>query len=518
MLGDRRANGYSLPSSPPVAGPPCTGTCDRHVEGSRMLTTPPAMSHIGASRGQPCRRCRAARWTSGGYQGAVSRRAIGTCSDTLVTESAATIERAYRVRLRLKPAQERQLLRMFGARRHVWNWAIRRKDEAWRADGTKLNAVALSREFTQLKAAPETAWLAEMPREPFNQTLRDFDKAWSNFFAGRAKRPHRKRFGTVNSARFTLDQRRDLVDREAGRVQLDGIGKVRFRVSEAMPGRLRSVTVSRDPAGRWFGSFTADGVPAPADGEATAAIGIDLGLKDAAVISDGEIHHKVAAPKHLAAQKKRLRRYQRSYCRQRDAAMVRQGLDPAKRIPKGTRITVSNRMRRRKAQIGALHAKIADLRRDHQHQLTSAAVAGAAVIAIEDLNVKGMARGMGRRAFRRSVSDAGLGEIRRQLAYKATWRGCVLVAVGRFYPSSKTCSACGEIHTGLTLSDRHWRCESCGTEHDRDINAAINIRREGLRLLAEGTGPEGRTRRSRGTEARGEDTCAVGRTSPVGQP
>jgi putative transposase len=124
------------------------------------------------------------------------------------------------------------------------------------------------------------------------------------------------------------------------------------------------------------------------------------------------------------------------------------------------------------------------------------------------------------------VSDAGLGEIRRQLAYKATWRGRVLVAIDRFYPSSKTCSACGEIHHGLKLSDRHWRCESCGSEHDRDINAAMNIRREGLRLLAEGTGPEGRplgtsvgrTRRSRGTEARGEGACAAGGTLPVGRP
>ncbi|WP_017461373.1 RNA-guided endonuclease InsQ/TnpB family protein [Dyella ginsengisoli] len=432
--------------------------------------------------------------------------------------STATIERAYRVRLRLKPAQERVLLRLFGARRFVWNWAIRRKDEAWRADGTKLNAVALSREFTQLKASPETAWLAELPREPFNQTLRDFDKAWTNFFAGRAKRPRRKTFGTVMSARFTLDQRRELVDRYAGRVQLAGIGKVRFRVSEAMPGRLRSITVSRDAAGRWFGTFTADRVPAPDAGEATAAIGIDLGLKDVAVISDGVSSRKVAAPKHLAAHLRRLRRYQRGYCRQRDAAMVRQGLNPAKRIPKGTRIVVSNRMHRRKAQIGALHAKIGDQRRDHQHQLTSAAVDDAAVIAIEDLNVKAMARGMGRKAFRRGVGDAGLGEIRRQLAYKAKWHGRVIVTVDRFYPSSKTCSECGDIHTGLTLSDRHWTCAGCGTEHDRDINAAKNIRREGLRLLAEGTGPDGRTRRSRGTEAREEDTCAAGRTSPIGQP
>ena len=458
-----------------------------------------------------------ARSTSGGNLLAVSPRATGACSDFAVIESADTIERAYRVRLRLKPAQERQLLRLFGARRFVWNWALRRKDEVWRADGTKLNAVSLSREFTLLKAAPETAWLADLPRQPFNQTLRDFEKAWKNFFAGRARRPRRKKFGTVNSARFTLDQRRAQVDREAGIVQMDGIGKVRFRVTEAMAGRLRSITVRRDAAGRWFGSFTADGVPAPAAGEASAAIGVDLGLKDTAVIHDGVVSRKVVAPKHLAAQLRRLRRHQRSYVRQRDAALRRQGLDPAKRIPKGTRVAVSNRMRRRKAKIGALHAKVGDLRRNHQHHLT-AAVAGAAVIAIEDLNVKGMARGMGRTAFRRSVGDAGLGEIRRQLEYKAKWRGRVLIAVDRFYPSSKTCSTCGEIHAGLKLAERQWRCESCGTEHDRDINAAQNIRREGLRLLAEGTGPEGPTPRSGERDARGEGACAAGKPSPAGQP
>jgi putative transposase len=203
---------------------------------------------------------------------------------------------------------------------------------------------------------------------------------------------------------------------------------------------------------------------------------------------------------------------------QRDAAMLRQGLDPAKRIPKGTRIVASNRMHRRKAQIGALHAKIVDLRHDHQHQITSAAVAGAAVIAIEDLAVKAMSRSMGRKAFRRSVSDAGLGEIRRQLEYKAKWRGRVIVAVDRFYPSSKTCSTCGHVYSGLRLADRRWTCSACGAEHDRDINAAKNIRREGLRLLAEGTGPEGPTPRSGESNARGEGACAAGGTLPVGQP
>jgi putative transposase len=426
------------------------------------------------------------------------------------------IERAYRVRLRPKPDQARTLSRLFGARRFVWNWALARKEGAWRADGTKLTGVDLSREFTALRATGDTAWLSTLPREPFNQTLRDFDKAWKNFFAGRAKRPRRKRFATVNSARFTLDQRRRQVDRERGVVQLDGIGNVRFRVTESMTGRLRSVTVSRDSAGRWFATFTADGMEAPqCVAAALPAIGIDLGLKDAAALSTGE---KIAAPKHLAAHQQRLRRYQRSYMRQRDAALVRMGIDPARPIPKGTRIEVSNRMRRRKHQIGALHARIADARRDHQHQLTASLISTANLIAIEDLNLKAMKRSMGRRGFRRSVSDAGLGEIRRQLTYKATWHGRTLSVVDRFYPSSKTCSACSTINTDLQLKDRYWICPRCHTEHDRDLNAAKNIEREGLRLLVQATGPDGHTPRSGEINARGENACAIDNTSSIGQP
>ena len=273
-------------------------------------------------------------------------------------------------------------------------------------------------------------------------------------------------------------------------------------MSEPLVGRLRSVTVRRDSAGRWFATFNADQVPAPAaSAAARSAVGVDLGLKDTATLSTGAI---VAAPTHLAAQLQRLRRYQRSFSRQRDAAARRQGLDPGKPLPKGTRLEPSNRMRRRRRQIGRLHASVADRRRDHQHQLT------AEVIAIEDLAVRAMQRGMGRKAFRRGVADAGLGEIRRQLTYKAQWHGRTLVVVDRFFPSSKTCSGCSAIHTTLALKDRQWRCGVCGASHHRDHNAAVNIEREGLRLLS--------TPGSGGTDARGEDTCATGKTPPGGQP
>ena len=442
-----------------------------------------------------------------------------------MNDTAPTIERAYRVRLHPTPGQAHTLARLFGARRFVWNWALARKDAAWRADGTKLTGIDLSRELTLLRQAPDTAWLGTLPREPFNQTLRDFDRGWSNFFAGRAKRPRRKRFGTVNSARFTLDQRREgLVrwhtdadeDLRTGSVQLDGVGRVKFRVTEPMAGRLRSVTVSRDSAGRWFATFTADGVPAQQSTAAhRAALGIDVGLRETAVLSNGE---RIVAAKSLTRHQARLRRYQRRYTRQRDAAARRQGLDPDRPFPKGTRIAVSNRMRATTRRIGALHARIADTRRDHLHQTSAAAIATATVIAIEDLAVKAMGRSMGRRAFRRSIADAGLGELRRQLTYKAQWRNRTLVVVDRFFPSSKTCGVCGAINAALALKERRWTCAGCGAEHDRDLNAAQNIEREGLRLLADMTGPDGRTPRSGGTHARGVAACAAGSASPVGQP
>jgi len=425
-----------------------------------------------------------------------------------VTTDHPTIERAYRVRLRLKPKQERTLSRLLGAKRMVWNWALRRKHEAWRADGTNLTAVVLSREFTVLRKAEGTDWLTTLPREPFNQVIRDFDRAWKNFFSGRAKRPRRKKRGSVSAVRFTLDQHRHQVDRDVGVVQLDGVGKVRFRVTEPLIGRLRSVTVRRDSAGRWFAAFTADGVPQPEKVTATSqVVGVDLGLKDSAALSTGEV---IAAPKHLHAKLKRLRRYQRSFSRQRDAAARRAGLDPSKPLPKGTRLEPSNRMKRRNRQIGRLHAQVADARSDHQHQLTADIVASADVIAIEDLSVRGMARGMGRRAFRRAVTDAGMGEIRRQLTYKAGWHGRELVVVDRFYPSSKTCSRCSAINQALKLGGRRWSCGACGAEHHRDINAALNIAAEGLRLLT--------TPGNGGIDARGEDTCAAGSTPPAGQP
>jgi putative transposase len=411
-----------------------------------------------------------------------------------VTETPATIERAYRVRCRISRAHARRLRRILGAKRFLWNWALGESNAAYRETGKRKSLKELSSAFTAMRS---TSWLAELPREPFDQALRDLEKAFGNAFAGRAEFPAFKRRGSVSAIRFKLDQRREQVDRERGVVQIDCVGKIRFRVTEPMVGRLRSVTIRIDGAGRWHASFTADQIPAPAAAEAAVpAIGIDMGLKDAVVLSTGE---KVKAPKHLKAKLAKLRRYQRSYARQRDHQLRLMGLDPGKPIPKGTRIPVSNRAKRTNSMIGRLHAQVSDQRKDFQHQLSRRIVDTAQVIALEDLNLVAMSRGMGRRAFRRSVADAGLGELRRQIEYKADWAGRTVIRVDRFFPSSKTCGDCGTINSALTLKERHWTCGACGATHDRDLNAAKNIEREGLRLLADPSTP-----RSGGIHARGE--------------
>jgi putative transposase len=423
-----------------------------------------------------------------------------------MSDPPSTVERAYRMRVYPTRDQEQLLGRLVGATRFVWNWALERRSTAYRTDGTRLGWAALSREFTVLRQAEGTAWLAELPRQPFDQVLRDQERAFANFFAKRADYPRFRRRGDPTGMRFTLDQRRDQVSRGAGedrwaRIALAGLGSIKLRRTEGLVGRLRSVTFRRE-ADRWFASITADGVQAPAAPEPVQEIiGVDVGLREIVVRSDGQ---RAVAPAALAGKLARLARYQRHYGRQRDAAARRQGLNLSKPLPKGSRLAVSKRMERTRDRIARLHAGVAAVRREQLHQVTTAIVRSATVVAIEDLAVKGMARSMGRRSFRRSVANAAPGELRRQLTYKAAWCGRVLHVVDRYYPSSQLCSACGERHRDLRLQDRRWTCSGCGAEHDRDVNAATNLEAHARRALIDSPAEAGATRMSRGSDARGE--------------
>jgi putative transposase len=411
------------------------------------------------------------------------------------------IERAYRMRIYPNKRQAKELARLGGACRYVWNWALARRTEAYRADGTRLNWIALSREFTELKTQSETAWLADLPREPFNQVLRDQERAFSNFFAKRADYPRFKSRGGKVSMRFTLDQRREQVERGNGRwgwVRLPGLGRLKLRRTEALDGRLRNATLRRDAAGHWYAALAADGVQGPPQTNPERdAVGIDVGVGAVAVLSDGR---RFAASRELEAQQRRLRRYQRRYVRQRDAAARAQGLDPSKPLPKGTRLAVSNRARCMQRRIGKLHVRTAAIRRHGLHSISATVVREHAVITVENIDLKALARSGYYRAFRRRFGSAAPGELRRQIDYKAAWHGRKVIEVGRFYPSSKTCSACGHKLAALPLSVRRWTCPTCNAIHDRDHNAAQNIRAEGLRILASATPATGERP---GSDARG---------------
>ncbi|HEY2590565.1 MAG TPA: transposase, partial [Steroidobacteraceae bacterium] len=234
----------------------------------------------------------------------------------------ATIERAYRMRMYPTRRQRALLGRLFGAGRYVWNWALARRTEAYRCDGTRLDWVALSRELTALRLGEGTKWLGELPREPFTQLLRDLERAFQNFFAQRAEYPRFKRRDGKCAVRFTLDQRRAQLKREEARdrwayVSLPGLGRVKLRRTEALEGRLRSVTLSRDGAGRYFASVTADRAPRQeAPPALLEAVGVDAGLRDLLVIHDGTETRRIDAPRSLAGKLVRMRRYQRCQSRQ----------------------------------------------------------------------------------------------------------------------------------------------------------------------------------------------------------
>lgn len=368
----------------------------------------------------------------------------------------AVFRKVYRFRMRPTPGQERDLSRLAGARRWVWNWALARRKAYCAEHGKTIPAGQLSAELTALKQQPETAWLKEADSQALQQTLKDLDQAFRAFFERRARFP-RFKSKKRDAARFRIPQR---VKVAGGKLYVPKVGRVRIRQSREVGEPTRGATFRRTADGHWYVSLTVEfempdvALPAP-DPERFA--GIDLGLKDFAVLSDGE---RVPAPKFYRQGQRKLRKAQRVLSRRQAG---------------------SKRQAKARARLARLHQQIANQRGDFLHKLTTNLVRDHHGLCIEDLSLKGLAR----TKLAKSFADAAMGEFRRQLAYKAEWNRKHLAVIDRFYPSSRLCRGCRAINETLTLSDRQWACD-CGMVHDRDLSAAINIRDEGLRILAVG--------------------------------
>lgn len=306
----------------------------------------------------------------------------------------------------------------------------------------------------------DSPWLAEVDSMALQQSLRDLDKAYKNFFRStgkvgfpRFKSKHNHRQSYRTNVISVLDTKH---------IKLPKVGVVKARISRPIEGRILSATVKQVPTGKYFVTICCADVPSPSISEGSIEIlGIDAGIHDIATCSDGT---RLANPKNLAKSEAKLRREQRKLSRKQKGSHNRE---------------------RQRIKVARVHENIANQRKDTLHKFTTLAIRESQAIAVEDLHVKGMVRN---HHLAKAIADASMSEMIRQLEYKCAWHGRNFVKVDRFYPSSKTCRVCGYHYKELTLAQRSWICPECKTHLDRDLNAAINIAREGERILNDTVG------------------------------
>jgi putative transposase len=361
------------------------------------------------------------------------------------------------VQVRLYPSQQQQTLlaQAFGCSRWWWNYALNISIETYKETGKGLGQVALNSLLPKLKKAEDTQWLADCYSQVLQATTLNLTAAYKNFFEGRARFPRFKSKHGRQSIQYP--QKVKIVN---GNVRLPGkIGEVIAKIHRPIEGKIKTVTISKTSSGKYFASILSE-----VDGEKPnfsegKIYGVDLGLKHFAVITDGEKISKYDNPKHLAKHQKNLKRKQQKLARKQKGSKSR---DKYRRV------------------VAKVYERVSNSRQDFLHKLSYKLVSDSQAVIVESLHVKGMVRNHNLAA---SISDCGWGMFTNFLAYKLERKGAKLVEIDRWFPSSKLCSNCFYEMDEMPLDIREWTCPNCGTHHDRDGNAAINIRAEGIRML-----------------------------------
>ena len=361
------------------------------------------------------------------------------------------MKRAYKYRFYPTEQQAELLAKSFGCCRFVWNNSLRYRTDAYYKDGESISHSALEKRLVSLKQ--EFEWLQDVSSVIFQQTLRDQQEAFKNFWDKKAKYPNFKSKHHKQSIRLTksaFKYRDGQLFIAKSKQPLD------IRWSRDLASKPSSITISKDRAGRYFVSmlceFEAKAMPITAK-----TVGIDLGLNHLFITDSG---YKVDNPRHTKRYADKLARLQRKLAKKK----------------KGS----NNREKARK-KVARLHAKIVDCRLDNLHKLSRKLINENQVVCVESLQVKNMIKNP---KLAKHIADASWSEFVRQLEYKAEWAGRTVSKIDRFFPSSKRCSSCGFVHESMPLDIRDWTCPECNTHHDRDINAAKNIKTVGLAGLA----------------------------------
>ena len=365
--------------------------------------------------------------------------------------------KAYKYKILPSEEQKQLLNKFFGCARYIYNWGLNIKTQSYKERGKSVSYNDLAKQLTSLKRQEETAFLCECANESLQQSLRNLENAFTGFFRKKTKYPNYKsKKKSRESAKFINCVHFDF---ENWKVKIPKIGWVKLcknRIWNQGTCKQGTVTVSKDKCGTYWISVVIDNRQSNQNKKlikTETAVGIDLGIKDYAILSDGT---KYSNPKHLAHSQKILAHRQKAFAR------TKQG---------------SNRHEKARLQVAKCYRKITNQRNDFIHKLSTGLAGKYDTICLEDLNVKGMEQN---HHLAKAIGDAAWGEFVRQLTYKSEWYGKNIVFIGRYEPSSKLCHCCGYVNKELKLSDREWVCPVCGEHHDRDVNAAINIKRIAL--------------------------------------
>ena len=357
----------------------------------------------------------------------------------------------YTYKFRLKPTKEQQELlnKHFGSVRWSYNYFLNQRKQEYLNNKKSINYYDQAKELTELKRQEETEWLKETNSQSLQYSLKCLDQAYQNFFNKRTQFPRFKSRKSKNS--FTVNQH---VKNEGKLIRFPKFNEgIKMIMEREIKGKIKKATLSRTPTGKYFVSILTE-LEYQSVSKTNQSVGIDLGLKDFLVLSNGT---KIKNHRFLKHYERQLKLHQKHLSR---------------------KTYKSNRYERQRLKVAKIHEKITNSRMDLIHKTTSSLISDFDKIYLEDLNVKGM---MKNHILAKSIGDVSWGKFIDVLTYKAEWNNKEIIHIDRFFPSSKTCHKCGYIHNGLTLKEREWTCKECGEVLDRDVNAAINILNEGCR-------------------------------------